>query len=230
MWQPGISQCPSQPSHWLRTVRNSNKPKTHTFIWRFRSINRWERQREDSTYPTGSLPRLQLNRTTTATAMAPTMIRQMTYSKQHLSLTKVRKPVVEKMRRDRINTSIEQLKALLGPEFLLQQPDSKQEKADILEMTVYFLSQQHQAGSSSTAAANEGYSRCVQEAVSFLSQCEVKTQSHSRLLCHFHFHSLQTSSQNSQAPRSLSPLGSPVHQATTKGVMRPVSHPLWRPW
>uniref|UniRef100_A0A4W5MSI7 BHLH domain-containing protein n=1 Tax=Hucho hucho TaxID=62062 RepID=A0A4W5MSI7_9TELE len=160
--------------------------------------------------------------------MAPTMIRQITYSKQHLSLTKVRKPAVEKMRRDRINTSIEHLKSLLGPEFLLQQPDSKQEKADILEMTVYFLSRQQQAGSSFTLAANEGHSHCVQEAVSFLSQCKVKTQSHSRLLSHFH--SLQTSSQHSQAPRSLFPLGSPVHPATTKGVMRPISHPLWRPW
>ncbi|XP_055787897.1 transcription factor HES-5-like [Salvelinus fontinalis] len=156
------------------------------------------------------------------------MIRQVANPKQHLSLTKIRKPVVEKMRRDRINTSIEQLKSLLGPEFLRQQPDSKQEKADILEMTVYFLSRQQQAGSSSTAAANEGYSRCVQDAVSFLSQCEVKTQSYSSLLSHFQ--SLQTSSQHSQAPWSFSPPGSPVHQATTKGVMCPVSHPLWRPW
>ncbi|XP_021472819.2 transcription factor HES-5-like [Oncorhynchus mykiss] len=197
-------------------------------MWRFRSINRRENQREDSTYPIGSLLRLQLNRTTTATAMAPTMTRQITYSEQNLSLTKVKKPAVEKMRRDRINTSIEQLKSLLAPEFLLQQPDSKQEKADILEMTVYFLSRQQQAGSSSTVVANGSYSHCVQEAVSFLSQCEVKTQSHSRLLTHFH--SLQTSSQHSQAPRSLSPLGSPIDQATTKGVMRPISHPLWRPW
>lgn len=66
MWQAGISQCPSQLSHWLQAVRNSNKPKTHTFILRFRSINRRENQREDSTYPIGSLLRLQLNRTTTA--------------------------------------------------------------------------------------------------------------------------------------------------------------------
>jgi hypothetical protein len=42
---------------------------------------------------------------------------------------------VEKLRRERINSSIEQLKSLLGPEFLKQEPDSKMEKADILEMT-----------------------------------------------------------------------------------------------
>ena len=56
----------------------------------------------------------------------------------------LRKPLVEKLRRERINNSIEQLKSLLGPEFLKQQPDSKLEKADILEMTVCFLTQLQQ--------------------------------------------------------------------------------------
>uniref|UniRef100_A0A3B3Z7H9 BHLH domain-containing protein n=1 Tax=Periophthalmus magnuspinnatus TaxID=409849 RepID=A0A3B3Z7H9_9GOBI len=49
------------------------------------------------------------------------------------------KPVVEKLRRERINSSIEQLKSLLCAEFLQQQPDSKLEKADVLEMTVTVL-------------------------------------------------------------------------------------------
>ncbi|KAL4553790.1 transcription factor HES-5-like, partial [Arapaima gigas] len=53
-----------------------------------------------------------------------------------------RKPLVEKMRRDRINGSIEQLKHLLGQEILSQNPESKLEKADILEMTVSFLRRQ----------------------------------------------------------------------------------------
>uniref|UniRef100_A0A3Q1B2N7 Transcription factor HES-5 n=1 Tax=Amphiprion ocellaris TaxID=80972 RepID=A0A3Q1B2N7_AMPOC len=56
----------------------------------------------------------------------------------------LRKPLVEKLRRERINSSIEQLKSLLGPEFLKQQPDSKMEKADILEMTVCFLTHMQQ--------------------------------------------------------------------------------------
>ncbi|KAI7795200.1 hypothetical protein IRJ41_011276 [Triplophysa rosa] len=44
--------------------------------------------------------------------MTPTII-----SDEHLHLNnKLRKPIVEKMRRDRINRSIEQLKALLDPE------------------------------------------------------------------------------------------------------------------
>ncbi|XP_040890396.1 transcription factor HES-1-like [Toxotes jaculatrix] len=77
--------------------------------------------------------------------MAPTITAAMTNSQDHLTLThKLRKPLVEKLRRERINSSIEQLKSLLGPEFLKQQPDSKLEKADILEMTVCFLTQLQQ--------------------------------------------------------------------------------------
>ncbi|XP_020486280.1 transcription factor HES-5-like [Labrus bergylta] len=71
--------------------------------------------------------------------MAPTITAAMTNSQEHLTLThKLRKPQVEKLRRERINSSIEQLKSLLGPEFK-QEPDSKLEKADILEMTVCVL-------------------------------------------------------------------------------------------
>ncbi|KAK9529547.1 hypothetical protein VZT92_013634 [Zoarces viviparus] len=80
--------------------------------------------------------------------MAPTITAAMTNSQEHLTLThKIRKPLVEKLRRERINSSIEQLKSLLDPEFLKQQPDSKLEKADILEKTVCVLrrlQQQHQ--------------------------------------------------------------------------------------
>ncbi|XP_034537637.1 transcription factor HES-5-like [Notolabrus celidotus] len=72
--------------------------------------------------------------------MAPTITAAMTNSQEHLTLTrKLRKPQVEKLRREQISSSIEQLKSLLGPEFLKQEPDSKLEKADILEMTVCVL-------------------------------------------------------------------------------------------
>ncbi|KAM9362245.1 transcription factor HES-4-like [Symphorus nematophorus] len=78
-------------------------------------------------------------------AMAPTITAAITNSQEHLTLThKLRKPLVEKLRRERINSSIEQLKSLLSPEFLKQQPDSKLEKADILEMTVCVLRQLQQ--------------------------------------------------------------------------------------
>lgn len=61
-----------------------------------------------------------------------------------LRLSQLRKPVVEKMRRDRINSSIEQLKLLLEKEFQRHQPNSKLEKADILEVAVSYLKQQSQ--------------------------------------------------------------------------------------
>ena len=54
-------------------------------------------------------------------------------------MLQLRKPIVEKLRRDRINSSIEQLKLLLEKEFQRHQPNSKLEKADILEMTVSYL-------------------------------------------------------------------------------------------
>ncbi|XP_030586033.1 enhancer of split mgamma protein-like [Archocentrus centrarchus] len=78
-------------------------------------------------------------------AMAPTVTAALNSATEHPALThKLRKPLVEKLRRERINSCIEQLKSLLSPEFLSQQPDSKLEKADILEMTVCFLTQLQQ--------------------------------------------------------------------------------------
>lgn len=146
--------------------------------------------------------------------------------------------MVEKLRRDRINTSIEQLKSLLGPEFLRQQPDSKQEKADILEMAVSYLKswqqqkqqqQQQQASmNSGLVTGSSGYSRCLQEAVSFLSHCEVQTQAHRQLLSHFN--SLQASSKTSYAPSALSPPGSPLHQVSSSKGVSPAGGALWRPW
>ncbi|XP_008300470.1 transcription factor HES-5-like [Stegastes partitus] len=172
-----------------------------------------------------------------STAMAPTVFGQA--SKEHLTPAhKLRKPMVEKLRRDRINTSIEQLKSLLGPEFLRQQPDSKQEKADILEMAVSYLrswqqqkqqQQQQQASlTSSLMTATDGYSHCVQEAVSFLSHCEVQTQAHRLLLSHFQ--GLQVSSRTGHSPCSLSPPGSPLHRVSSSKGVSQGSCALWRPW
>ncbi|XP_053546922.1 transcription factor HES-5-like [Bombina bombina] len=86
-------------------------------------------------------------------------------------MPRLRKPVIEKMRRDRINSSIEQLRILLEKEFQKQQLPSKPEKADILEMTVSFL-QQHLAAKSAPSPSlsyREGHSRCLQESLHFLS-------------------------------------------------------------
>ncbi|CAK6960930.1 transcription factor HES-5-like [Scomber scombrus] len=162
-------------------------------------------------------------------AMAPTITAAMTNSQEHQTLThKLRKPLVEKLRRERINSSIEQLKSLLGPEFIKQQPDSKMEKADILEMTVCFLrrlQQQHQAVES--AAVDKGYSRCVREVAHFLSKEEVKTKSQRRLLNHFN--KLQSSSDKNLRDADFSPLSSTVQTNITK-EKNPVNNIVWRPW
>uniref|UniRef100_A0A3P8WZL4 Transcription factor HES-5 n=2 Tax=Cynoglossus semilaevis TaxID=244447 RepID=A0A3P8WZL4_CYNSE len=169
--------------------------------------------------------------------MAPIVYGQTSYSKEHLTPAhKLRKPMVEKLRRDRINTSIEQLKALLGPEFLKQQPDSKQEKADILEMAVSYLKkwqqqkqQQRVSFTPGMKSPSDGYTHCVQEALTFLSHCEVQTQAHRRLISHFQ--GLQASGSSSSSSSSSSPPGSPLHHlsSSTKG-MSPAGCGLWRPW
>ncbi|XP_070758271.1 transcription factor HES-5-like [Enoplosus armatus] len=159
--------------------------------------------------------------------MAPTITATMTNSQEHLTLThKLRKPLVEKLRRERINSSIEQLKSLLGPEFLKQQPDSKLEKADILEMTICVLrrlQQQHQAVDS--AAVKQGYSRCVQEVDNFLSREQEKTQSQRRLLNHFN----KSSSEKNLREADFSRLTSTVQTNITKEKSLTNSAP-WRPW
>ncbi|KAL7843250.1 hypothetical protein AOLI_G00247620 [Acnodon oligacanthus] len=163
--------------------------------------------------------------------MTPAVASAMIISKEHLHLNnKLRKPVVEKMRRDRINSSIEQLKTLLAPEFLNQQPDSKLEKADILEMTVSFLRRQQQkqlAFSTSSTAVSQGFSRCVHEIVNFLSKDEVKTQSQRKLLNHFQ--NLQPSTDKSNRKPALPQTRCPDQQIISKKE-NPVKSSLWRPW
>ncbi|XP_044301263.1 transcription factor HES-5-like [Varanus komodoensis] len=138
---------------------------------------------------------------------------------------KLRKPVVEKMRRDRINNSIEQLKVLLEKEFQRHQPNSKLEKADILEMTVEYLKQQSQLQATVVGLAHqdtqvdfkEGYSRCLREAFQFMSLHKVHGETEAKLLSHFQRKQLLTAEAT----------GSPSARkhASSKNV-----HTLWRPW
>ncbi|KAL6464933.1 hypothetical protein MHYP_G00272500 [Metynnis hypsauchen] len=77
---------------------------------------------------------------------------------------KLRKPAVEKMRRDRINNSIEQLKMLLKDELKARQPSSKLEKADVLEMAVTYLKSK-----TAEQSYTDGFARCLEETARFLS-------------------------------------------------------------
>ncbi|KAJ0023125.1 hypothetical protein NQD34_003024 [Periophthalmus magnuspinnatus] len=143
--------------------------------------------------------------------MAPTITAAMGPSQEYLSVSHkvkpLRKPVVEKLRRERINSSIEQLKSLLCAEFLQQQPDSKLEKADILEMAVIVLTRLQQQN----GAVGQGYSRCAQEMTHFMSKENLNSQSQGLLLL-------------SSTERTLST----VHSCSKdRSQERSV---IWRPW
>lgn len=143
---------------------------------------------------------------------------------------RLRKPVVEKMRRDRINSSIEQLKLLLEQEFARHQPNSKLEKADILEMAVSYL--KHSKAFAATAGPknlhqdySEGYSWCLQEAVQFLT-LHAASDTQMKLLYHF---------QRPPAPPGAptkepkAPAPAPA-QAKANAAARQPPCGLWRPW
>ncbi|XP_026098317.1 transcription factor HES-5-like [Carassius auratus] len=102
--------------------------------------------------------------------MAPTVCKLTPSGKDK---TKMRKPVVEKMRRDRINRCIEQLKVLLKAEIKANQHCSKLEKADVLEVAVIYLKNNTwpRAPDAHAHAQSyaDGFSRCIEETVRFLS-------------------------------------------------------------
>ncbi|XP_063001488.1 transcription factor HES-5-like [Elgaria multicarinata webbii] len=157
---------------------------------------------------------------------------------------KLRKPVVEKMRRDRINSSIEQLKVLLEREFQRHQPNSKLEKADILEVAVSYLKQQrHMQGQAFSHKSpeldfNTGYLRCLREAMYFLSFCEPKRETQARLIKHFckvHVIADGVRPPATSAPSAMcclppSSCPPPKKQSTNKSPPVPAAAAIWRPW
>ncbi|XP_013989121.1 transcription factor HES-5-like [Salmo salar] len=134
---------------------------------------------------------------------------------------KLRKPVVEKMRRDRINICVEQLKTLLEREFHKQDPNTKLEKADILEMTVGFLKQKLQPQSPVPQRAHsEGYSQCWRKTLHFLSSSSMKDIM------------LQNLQRAGQDVCPSSPLSS-QHQHHSQGPVKQATSghkTVWRPW
>ncbi|XP_037635814.1 transcription factor HES-5-like [Sebastes umbrosus] len=88
------------------------------------------------------------------------------------SSNKLRKLSVEKLRRDRINRSIEQLRVLLNreePSGGPQQPSSSRlEKADILQLSVGFL-RQRALLARVAPSYSRGFSQCLQETLRHLS-------------------------------------------------------------
>ncbi|MCJ8741600.1 hypothetical protein PDJAM_G00072680 [Pangasius djambal] len=134
---------------------------------------------------------------------------------------KLRKPMVEKMRRDRINNCIDQLKKLLEKELCRQDPNTKLEKADILEMTVSFLKQQQQRlpGALAQRDYNQGYSQCWRESLHFLNIHSNRGQStqevqqiHQRSSTELSYRLSVHSSKHSHA------------------AQQQPGRPVWRPW
>ncbi|XP_073417782.1 transcription factor HES-5-like [Dendrobates tinctorius] len=128
------------------------------------------------------------------------------------------KAEVEKLRRDRINSSIRQLRLQLESEFQSHQPNTKLEKADILEMTVSYLKKRHilvNATSSSTKKTFQGYSQCLQETLHYLSYPAKMDQANEKVMQYFNRGCIMSSK---------SPGSSPTNSE------RPLKHVIWRPW
>ncbi|XP_062396545.1 transcription factor HES-5-like [Sardina pilchardus] len=152
---------------------------------------------------------------------------------------KLRKPLVEKMRRDRINTCIEQLKSLLEKEVQSQDPNAKLEKADILEMTVSFLRRQRQLGPvQSQRDYKEGYSQCWRESVQFLNASSSRgaplREHHSpqRAPQDLSSSSYSSSSSSSSSSSFLSVSSPVISKQSSVSVIHHAGskRPVWRPW
>ncbi|KAL6464932.1 hypothetical protein MHYP_G00272490 [Metynnis hypsauchen] len=156
--------------------------------------------------------------------MAPTYLPASDYSKlSNKEKHKLRKPVVEKMRRDRINNCIEQLKVMLEKQFHQQDPNTKLEKADILEMTVVFLKQQLQPQISAPLKAHhDGYSQCWQETVNFLS-------ANSKLDVALQHLNLGQEAQRAAKDLHVSPVTFQPSQVSVKQETS-TNRAVWRPW
>ncbi|XP_063072299.1 enhancer of split mgamma protein-like [Engraulis encrasicolus] len=156
--------------------------------------------------------------------MAPTITTTADHPKDYMSLShKLRKPIVEKLRRDRINNCIEELKALLGPQLLNQQPETKLEKADILEMTVCLLRRHLQQ--KTLYSLNVGFP--TQEIANSLSKDGAQTHSHGAVLNHLQ--TLKISSKEAMEDSVLSQTR--VFDLHTLGKENiPTRSSPWRPW
>ncbi|XP_040545001.1 transcription factor HES-5 [Gallus gallus] len=182
----------------------------------------------------------------TAPGMAPsnTLMIHMDEKLQPKEKNKLRKPVVEKMRRDRINSSIEQLKLLLEKEFQRHQPNSKLEKADVLEVAVSYLKQQSQLQEPAFIHKNpeqdfnSGYLRCLREAMHFLSYYEPRKETQAQLIKHFCKAQMGVDVTRSPTTHSApcSPCvfarKQPAHKTAHKTAQKTAAaaHTIWRPW
>ncbi|XP_063292530.1 transcription factor HES-5-like [Pelobates fuscus] len=168
--------------------------------------------------------------------MAPNgyMFQDSTQSKQiGIKANKIRKPVIEKMRRDRINSSIEKLRILLEKDIQIHHPHSKLEKADILEMAVTYLQQhrQQQTNDAQYCMTNdqdsyyEGYYLCLKETMGFLHKQNPELYVQSQSLHHLDLEKNGTDSKKClvRSPKT-------VFQLRTSYQTSQCPENIWRPW
>uniref|UniRef100_A0A3Q2ZIX0 Hes family bHLH transcription factor 2 n=1 Tax=Hippocampus comes TaxID=109280 RepID=A0A3Q2ZIX0_HIPCM len=130
---------------------------------------------------------------------------------QHAWFPRTMKPLVEKRRRARINDSLNHLKELILPLTGRDKSrNSKLEKADILEMTVRFLSDIPPV--QNKHSYKEGYHACLQRVSALLPKSGLEPDA-TRQVTDF-------------IQRSMSAL--PPGRA--RSVPRHDSAPMWRPW
>ncbi|XP_033824808.1 transcription factor HES-2-like [Periophthalmus magnuspinnatus] len=172
--------------------------------------------------------------------------------KEALEMRKTLKPLMEKRRRARINDSLNHLKNLILP---LTGRDksrySKLEKADILEMTVRFLSQMPPAASKNPAESyTEGYKACLQRVTTLLPRTSLD-QSACQRVTDFVHQSMSASlkptclnccGQSSRTlPQIQQRLQSLKSSFSSRAQLQPASPgsaqqqqavpaPMWRPW
>ncbi|KAM9319191.1 hairy-related 8.2 [Pholidichthys leucotaenia] len=163
---------------------------------------------------------------------------------------KLRKPLIERKRRERINNCLDQLKETVIGAFRLDQ--SKLEKADILEMTVKHLQNIQNnklndptLGLEAQQRYSTGYIQCMHEVHNMLLTCDWMDKTlGSRLLNHLLRSLPRTTEERPLAqptprhdlppPASRGIPGTPLRGATQPQREGAASHlgmlEMWRPW
>ncbi|KAM9444199.1 hairy-related 2 [Clarias gariepinus] len=126
----------------------------------------------------------------------------------------LKKPAVEKMRRDRINTGIEKLKLLLKDQL---NPKSRLEKADILETAVAYLKNQESllARACPKQCYAEGFARCLHESARFLMV-------HNK-------HAMVNRLSHAVPPNATESLSEMIKDAKSNVTLE-CTGAIWRPW
>ncbi|XP_050713037.1 transcription factor HES-4-like [Eriocheir sinensis] len=140
------------------------------------------------------------------------------------------KPLMERRRRERINTCLNELKNLV---LTAQRKDptrySKLEKADILEMTVRHVQALHRheaatgrsLNTDATAKYRAGFTQCAAEVSKFLAGVGgLPSDLHTRILAHLSSYNLpesQAVKPEATAVKALTPAGSPQQKEAQQG-------------